>query len=78
VIWPWLVHFTGLDYGAPYGRVVPYNFWSGVGAYLTILGTVGAIYRKHNCHRARCWRIGKHVINGTPWCNKHHEEVRKG
>lgn len=66
-----LGHFLGFD-GAHW-----YNFWSGAGAdlgQLAILGAAIGLYRKHNCHVHRCWRIGKSQIDGTPWvvCHKHH------
>lgn len=75
-IWhPW-----GLLYGLgvhPYpGPQTPwtYQMWSGIIPSLTVLslfGSLGAAYHLHNCHADRCWRIGKHRIEGTPWCTRH-------
>lgn len=56
-----------------------YLAWSGWAsdlAELTLLGAVAGIYHKHNCHTDGCWRIGKHIVEGTPWCNRHHGEAR--
>jgi hypothetical protein len=57
-----------------------YAFTSSIGSDLGELAIFGAIYgawRKHSCHTPHCWRIGRHIVNGTPWCNKHHERARK-
>ena len=64
-------HFFGLD-GAEF-----YSFWSGIGAdigQLALIGGAIGLYRKHNCHVHRCWRMGKAPIEGTPWivCHHHH------
>jgi hypothetical protein len=72
----WLLHVLGVDNEA--GRW--YAFWSGFGSDLSEAAIVGAVlggYRKHNCHARGCWRIGRHVVDGTPWCNRHHEDARK-
>jgi hypothetical protein len=70
-----LGHFLGLD-GAEW-----YAFWSGAGADLGQLALIGGaitLYRKHNCHVHRCWRLGKFPIDGTPWvvCHRHHPDGR--
>ena len=75
-MWHWLQHFMGVDNGS--GRW--YLFHSGFGANLGELALLGGIYglwRKHNCHTPRCPRIGRHIIDGTPWCNKHHQQARE-
>lgn len=76
MIGAWLYHCLGLAGTGPV-----YGFWSGFGSDVsefTLLGLAYGAYRKHNCHGRRCWRIGRHVVNGTPWCNRHHQEARKG
>ncbi|HMG62694.1 MAG TPA: hypothetical protein VK599_07080 [Streptosporangiaceae bacterium] len=78
--WHWLVHFFGLDFGAAYGHLVPYDFWSGTGSDLaeaSIPVALAAGWRKHNCHEHRCWRLGRHLVDGTPWCDRHHQGARK-
>ena len=72
-----LMHFFGLDNlsGPQYG------FWSGVGSDISELAIVGAVlgaYRKHNCHAKGCWRVGRHSVDGTPWCDRHHQAARGG
>jgi hypothetical protein len=75
----WLAIHTGtLNEGGPY-----YGFFSGFGSDLgevTIIGGAYMIYRKHNCHVDRCWRIAKHPVEGTPYvvCRKHHPTVPEG
>lgn len=63
-----LAHITGID--NPSGRW--YLFWSGFGGRVTFLGFAAAVWHRHNCHAPGCPRIGKHVVNGTPWCSRHH------
>jgi hypothetical protein len=68
-----LGHVLGTD-----GRAW-YDFWSGFGADIGGLAFLGAgigLYRKHNCHVHRCWRIAKQQVEGTTWmvCHKHHPD----
>lgn len=76
-LWHWLVHVTGSDYTGRYGQLVPYSFWSGFGS--RSLGAVFllGLYHRFNCHQSGCWRLGKHHVDGTPWCSKHHQAARK-
>jgi hypothetical protein len=77
VIWllHWLAIHTGtVNEGGPY-----YGFWSGFGSDLGEIALIGAVLgmvRRHKCHQARCWRIGRHTVDGTPWCDRHHEAAR--
>lgn len=57
---------TGVNNTGPW-----YNFWSGFAGDLTIFGAIFALYYKHNCHVKGCPRIGKHSVNGTPYCTRH-------
>jgi hypothetical protein len=65
-------HWLGLDNAS--GAV--YLFWSGFFGDLALFGGAWAIYHKHNCHYPGCPRIGKHVVDGTPYCTRHHPEGR--
>lgn len=69
-------HFLGIDTQGSQN----YDFVSGVGPMIvTGLGYGGlitALVAKFNCHKPGCWRIGKHHINGSPWCDAHHGDVR--
>jgi len=76
----WLLHFLGL-LPVPPGGSAAYNFWSGSGSdfgELTLIGLAYGAYRKHQCHNKGCWRIGRHQVDGTPWCNRHHQRAREG
>lgn len=56
------------------------NFWGGIASdvgEITLIGAVIGMWHKHVCHDAHCWRIGRHVVDGTPWCNKHHMSARQ-
>jgi hypothetical protein len=70
-----LLHFMGLDDGTgPW-----YLFWSGFGANLGELAIVFAavaFYRRHTCHVHRCWRLGRHPVEGSAHvvCRRHHPE----
>lgn len=77
----WFALHTGTLHGGP---DVYYNFWSGFGSDLgeaTLISAVGlGVYtgvRKVNCHTKGCWRIGHHVLEGTPYilCRHHHPDV---
>jgi hypothetical protein len=74
----WLAYMTG-SLNTP-GAPPNYNFWSGVGSDLgevTIIAALITVYRKHNCHVHRCWRIAKFTVAGTPYvvCKKHHPGI---
>jgi hypothetical protein len=76
---PILVHISQLT-GTSSSSSRAYNFWSGFGsdiAEVAILGGIIQMYRRHNCHVYRCWRISHHPIPGSPYvcCKKHHPEV---
>ena len=71
-----ILHWLGVDNASG----TSYLAWSGVGTDVGELAIVGALFgmlRKHNCHQRHCWRIGRHVVDGTPWCNKHHAAARE-
>lgn len=57
-----------------------YQLWSGfipALSVLTLLGSAVSLYRVHTCHQDRCWRLGKHRVDGTPWCTRHHVRARQ-
>jgi hypothetical protein len=77
----WFALHTGIIRGGPDPY---YNFWSGFGSDLgeaTLISAVAiGVYtgvRKVNCHTKRCWRIGHHALDGTPYilCRHHHPDV---
>lgn len=77
----WFALHTGILHGGPDQY---YNFWSGFGSDLgeaTLISAVGiGVYtgvRRVNCHTKGCWRIGHHVLEGTPYilCRHHHPGV---
>lgn len=67
VVINFLLHVTGIDNTG--GKW--YAFWSGFAGDLFIFGGLAGFYHKHNCHISGCLRIGKHLINGTPYCSQH-------
>lgn len=69
-----LAHFFGIDnLSGPF-----YGFWSGVGSdvsELAIPGAMYALYRRHNCHAHRCWRLGRFPHpDGWTVCHRHHPD----
>lgn len=69
-----LLHVLGIDTQQSYY----YDFWSGIATQVATV-TAGLTYvRKHNCHVRGCARVGRHVVNGSPFCNKHHHSARSG
>jgi hypothetical protein len=87
-MWSWWIHMLGWDANtgtAPYryGHIQPYAPWSGsvsdfglIAASASGFTFTWAFLRKHNCHTRRCWRIGRHKVEGTEFivCRKHHPE----
>lgn len=69
----WLLYWTGIGVESGKG----YGYWSGIGSCFALLSIFGVEYRKHNCHIDRCWRIGVHKVDGSPYivCGKHHPAV---
>ncbi len=51
-----------------------YQWWSGLGSDVFLITGLAYGFRKINCHERRCWRVGKHHIEGTPYvvCHRHH------
>lgn len=75
-----IIHFFGIDTGAPYGHWVPYGFWSGVaGSFLTNALAFGlGLWWKSTCHNSwRCWRHGKYQAAGGTFklCWRHHPDM---
>lgn len=75
LLW-WVTHLAGGD-----NQATPfYGFTSGPGPmYLTaILGStvLATLWHSLNCHEEECFRIGRHKVGGTPYCNKHHADAR--
>lgn len=54
-----------------------YLFWSGIFGDTTILAGALLLYWKHTCHVGRCWRLGLHKVDGTPYttCRTHHPMI---
>lgn len=76
----WLLHWLAVHTGTVNEAGPFYGFWSGFGSDIGEVALIGAVlggYKKHNCHQRHCWRIGRHVVDGTPWCNKHHAGARE-
>lgn len=59
----------------PAGTPWTYQFLSGFLPALTVLSLLTLLtgaYHVHNCHSARCKRLGKHKIGGTPLVHPPH------
>ncbi|HVU74528.1 MAG TPA: hypothetical protein VHE83_16300 [Mycobacteriales bacterium] len=56
-----------------------YAFWSGFAQGVPLFGGLYLLARKHNCHVHRCWRIGRHPVDGTSYvtCRTHHPDGHK-
>lgn len=83
--WSLYAHPWGWLYGIgvhPYpGPQTPWTYQMLSGfvpalAVLTLLSAVGGMWRSVNCHESRCWRLGRHKVHGTPWCDRHQESAR--
>ena len=64
----------------PSGTPWSYQLESGFVPALTVVSLatlIGGAWHHLNCHEAGCWRPGKHKVDGTPWCNRHHSRARE-
>lgn len=75
----WLWHTIEWTWGGPDhpGATNAYAFFSGPLGDLSILGAGLGLYWHHTCHVGRCFRLGRHHVEGTPYttCRKHHPSV---
>jgi len=73
---PWLSHFLAMDTQASPN----YDFGSGTGPMvltaLTSSTIIAGLWHGMNCHEPGCYRIGRHKVDGTPWCNSHQGKAR--
>ena len=81
-LWAAVAHEHGLAHilGIDTQQSQEYDFVSGVGPMLVtaLLGgsVIVSLVHHVNCHHEGCWRIGRHKVHGTPWCNVHHAIAR--
>lgn len=74
VLWHFVIHWTGSDYGFGYGQFQPYDFLSGI-AGLSIFGLLLAHIRKYNCEVKGCLRMARHdTAAGHHVCRRHHPD----
>jgi hypothetical protein len=77
--WHLIQHWLAIHTGTDNEPGPEYGFFSGFGSDLgqvTLIGGAFVLYRRHNCHVARCWRIGRiGVADGLIVCSRHHTEV---
>jgi hypothetical protein len=84
IAWLGLDHPYGLRFAVgiwpvPAGTPWSYQLESGfipALTVLTLLSLVSGAWQHVNCHHRWCLRTGKHKVNGTPWCDRHHGDVR--
>jgi hypothetical protein len=76
---------TFFGFGNGQGNSSHYLFWSGAGsdlAYLSFLIAGITVYRRHNCHKSWCPRIGKFDFTDPAdgvkrvLCWRHHPDVK--
>lgn len=73
----WLAHLFFAVTGARNEAGWVYGLWSGFGGALPDIMIVTAAcgwWWARTCHVHRCWRIGRHPVEGTPYraCRRHH------
>lgn len=77
MIWLWITHLMGVDYGVPYGHWVWYSFWSGFGSLALVSSPIIMMWRHLNCHDpSDWWRIGRYPVAGGAYrvCRRHHPD----
>lgn len=68
-----VAHVLGLDNASgPW-----YLFWSGFAGDLPEFAGVAIVWRRMNCHKKGCWRVGLHRHQGGHYvtCRKHKEQT---
>lgn len=76
---PYADRFAIGTWPVPQGTPWTYQLLSGFIAALAVLSLLGAalgLWHHVNCHEPRCWRLGRHKVSGTPWCDRHHWHAR--
>ena len=68
----WLYHVFGIGGTGPY-----YGWWSGIGADISELALVAAVWRGICCHEPGCWRPGFNY-QGHRVCHRHREKIDGG
>lgn len=74
----WVLHVLGID--TQQSRW--YDLWSGIATQASVLGAAYGIYRKHNCGRRWCWRLGRYQLTDPDTkvtrvlCWRHHPGIR--
>ena len=80
-VWHWYgLRAAAGDWPVPPGTPWEYQLESGFIPALTVVSLatlLGGAWHHVNCHQERCWRIGKHKVNGSPWCGRHHQGARE-
>lgn len=75
-LWHWLVHVYFAVTGAADEPGKTYGFWSGFGGTLlfSAICLFPVWWYHNNCHQHRCWRVGRHPVEGTgiTTCRRHH------
>jgi len=77
--WTWLYAIGVHPYPASSSTPWTYQLLSGFVpslAVLTLASGAAAAWRHVNCHQDGCWHLGRHKVDGTPWCDRHHENAR--
>jgi hypothetical protein len=77
--WGWLYGIGVHPYPSSSDTPWTYQLLSGFIPALTVVGLSTLIvggWHHINCHEDGCWRIGKHKVEGSPWCSAHHEAAR--
>jgi hypothetical protein len=73
-------NWLGFSRAAYFTNGQNYAFYSGIGPMLLTAslgsGVLVTMWHSLNCHKEGCWRVSRHKVNGSPWCNLHHEEAR--
>ncbi|MHB1954996.1 MAG: hypothetical protein ACYCOU_14765 [Sulfobacillus sp.] len=73
-------NWLGFSHAAYFTTGQNYALYSGfLPVLITSLGLstiVTGLWHGLNCHEPGCWRIGKHKVNGTPWCSVHQADAR--
>jgi hypothetical protein len=77
-VWHDILHVFGVDTQQSYW----YDFWSGIATQASLVFLGVGLYRRNNCRKRWCWRIGRfHLSDNTQTgvthalCWRHHPGV---
>lgn len=71
------LHLLGVDTQQSYSYNALSAFIPSAETGLGMSTLITGLWHSLNCHEPGCLRVGRHKVDGTPWCNRHHHGARR-